>query len=138
LRRARNFYCRNFDCEGPDIGQVAAGSPFLYNIGVNLLTENIARNKIYDSIHDPAFVYLDSALQADFFSLRIKKTYWRRIDELAAEKDVYIIDLPRVFEENGGEGLFIDHCHPTVEGHRLIAETIYNLILEKQLVRNGS
>ena len=138
LRQARNFYCSEFDCRGKDIGQVAAGSPFLYNIGVNLLTENIGRKQVHDSIHNPAFVYLDSALQADFYSLRIKKSYWRKIDELAAEKDVYIIDLPRVFEEYGGEGLFIDHCHPTVEGHRLIAETIYNLIFDKRLVKKDS
>ncbi|MBN1213018.1 MAG: SGNH/GDSL hydrolase family protein [candidate division Zixibacteria bacterium] len=137
LHRARYLYCRGFDCEGSDITRLAAGSPFLYNIGVNLLTEEITRSKTFEFRKTPAFAYLDSALQVDFFSLRIKQSYQTQIDGLVDEKDVYIIDLPRVFEENGGEGLFIDHCHPTVEGHRLIAETIYNLILEKRLVRSG-
>ena len=49
---------------------------------------------------------------------------------------VYVVDLPKVFKENGGERLFIDHCHPTAEGHRLIAEALYELIVKKGLIRN--
>ena len=75
-----------------------------------------------------ADVMLDSALQADYFSLRIKRVYQEAIDSVGRLDNVTVIDLPTIFEENGGDCLFVDHCHPTLEGHRLIAQALFNAI----------
>lgn len=107
----------------------AAGSPFLYNRGINLLS--LASGGDTATAVDTttnAFACLDSALQADYFSLRIKRPYWEVIDRLARQPGVTVIDVPRLFRENGGERLFFDHCHPTAEGHRLIAQAIVRVV----------
>ena len=111
---------------------LSAGSSFLYNIGINSLSTNPDSNSASYNI---GYRYLDSALQADYFSLRIKQAYWDQIDRLADKPGVVVIDLPSIFEYNGGEKLFIDHCHPTPDGHRLIAETITAEIITKGLIK---
>ncbi|UCD16934.1 MAG: SGNH/GDSL hydrolase family protein [Candidatus Zixiibacteriota bacterium] len=133
LRTAREQYAKNHRGEN-GYAIIAAGSPFLYNIGINLLTaDSGASAPRFDST--TAAIYLDSALQADFFSLRIKKTYREMIDRYAARKMILVIDLPGIFADNGGERLFIDHCHPTQAGHRLIASSIYREIKRNRLIR---
>jgi len=110
----------------------AAGSPFLYNIGINLLTADTTDSITGCVPAGPARVFLDSALQADFFSLRIKRSYYEEIDRFVGAPWVSVIDLPKIFCQNGGEKLFIDHCHPTAEGHLLIAETIFDTLRTRQ------
>ncbi|MFZ5981562.1 MAG: GDSL-type esterase/lipase family protein [Candidatus Zixiibacteriota bacterium] len=135
LRKARALYCENL-CPGVDsIAERAAGSPFLYNLGINLLTRMSRDSSLTGDRDDSALIYLDSALQADFFSLRIKKTYWRAIDKLKAENLVEILELPALFGDNGSERLFIDHCHPTIEGHRLIAGALFDKIVASGFIR---
>ena len=86
-----------------------------------------------DSLSLP-FIYLDSALQADYLSLRIKQKYIDAIDRIDTA-GVTIIDLPSLFRANGGEKLFIDHCHPTAQGHRLIAELLADKILASGIIK---
>jgi len=110
----------------------AAVSPILFNLGMDLLSREIsAEDTGYDSAGQ-AFVYLDSALQCDYFSLRIKRPYWKQIDNLKGTPGVTVIDLPKLFYENGGDRLFIDHCHPTAEGHLLIAATLFDSIVNRR------
>ena len=114
---------------------LSAGSPFLFNIGINLLSQV---PDTADSITEKSragYIYLDSALQADYFSLRIKRDYWRKIDSFAGRKGVTIIDLPVIFEKNGGEKLFIDHCHPTPQGHLLIANAVLKAVNQATLIK---
>ena len=133
LRLARDLFVRSI-CgkEGPAVQ--AAGSVFLYNIGINMLSGAGHEPNLLDSDSAKAFLYLDSALQADYLSLRIKRAYLDRIDALAERPDVFIVDLPLVFAQNGDERLFIDHCHPTEEGHRLIAQQIQEVIVTESLL----
>ncbi|MBE9486586.1 MAG: SGNH/GDSL hydrolase family protein [Chloroflexi bacterium] len=127
LQKAREMFVdRQTDSTNPSL--VAAGSPFLFNIGMNYLYANGARLSPLEDTNSAALIYLDSALQTDYFSLRIKKDYWEKIDELKAQPNVTVVDLPTVFRENGGEKLFIDHCHPTAEGHLLIARELFKVI----------
>ena len=114
-----------------DLPLTAGGSPLLYNLGINaLFATGIGLELLYDT-SSVAFRYLDSALQADHFSLRIKRDYRRMIDPLQDRPHVIVIDLPRIFNENGGERLFIDHCHPTAEGHLLIAQSLSAAICKR-------
>jgi lysophospholipase L1-like esterase len=129
LKEARQRYVAVYaDSLSPAV--VAAGSPVLYNIGVNLLSGEGDWQSVLENPASEAFAYLDSALQADYFSLRVKRAYWEKIDSLGSNPGVTVVDLPRMFAENGGEQLFIDHCHPTKEGHLLIAQKLAEIITE--------
>jgi len=123
LRKARKIFVKQQSAE-PNPVVTAAGSPFLYNIGINCLFLNGANMSALEDTNSVVFKYLDSALQADYFSLRIKRSYWKKIDELKDLPNVVVIDLPHIFRMNGGDNLFIDHCHPTAEGHLLIAHEL--------------
>ncbi len=129
LRRARDQFVK-LHGDIPDALLTTAGSTILYNIGINALFELGADPSLLQDTTGAAYCYLDSALQSDYFSLRIKDSYCRHIDQLAAQSHVTIVDLPAVFRENGGERLFIDHCHPTAEGHRLIAQELFRVICQ--------
>jgi lysophospholipase L1-like esterase len=127
LKTARALFASKFK-ESNNKAVIAAGSPFLYNIGINLLSlSGTSPDSLYDTDYT-AFIYLDSALQADYFSLRIKDEYVAAIDSLASSEKVAVIDLPAVFRANGGEKLFIDHCHPTMKGHYIMAEELTRVI----------
>jgi len=113
---------------------MSAGAVFLYNLGINhLALSGVDLSHLHDS-SAAAFVYLDSARQADYFSLRIKNEYWQRLDSLGALDGVFVADLSKLFYDNGGEKLFIDHCHPTPEGHRLIALTLLKIVRDHSLL----
>lgn len=126
----RLFVAEHEQIDQPAI--TAAGSPFLYNLGINLLTADTIAGSISCVTTGPAFTYLDSALQADYFSLRIKRPYWTEIDRFRGAPWVSVIDFPSIFCRNGGEKLFIDHCHPTADGHLLIARTVFDTLRARQ------
>jgi hypothetical protein len=53
------------------------------------------------------------------------------IRKVAAQQDVTLVDAEKLFEEHThaagkhfNEGLFVDDCHPSAEGHRIIAEAL--------------
>ncbi|PKK83451.1 MAG: hypothetical protein CVT49_08505 [candidate division Zixibacteria bacterium HGW-Zixibacteria-1] len=133
LRKARSNYMKHHDAES-NCGAVAAGSPFLFNIGINLLSQSGSDSSLFDTSSD-VYKYLDSACQADYFSLRIKRSYQRIIDSLSELKKIYMIDLPKLFATERNEALFIDHCHPTAEGHRMIASAILETIVKNKIVK---
>lgn len=130
LRDARHQFCASFGCER-DYSHTAAGAVFLFNLGMVYLTEHQSDFAPVLDTGTVAYRYLDSALQADYFSLRIKRPYLHAIEQLAEQPNVVIVDMPRIFRENGGERLFIDHCHPTAKGHLLIAQKLYETIRKK-------
>ncbi|MGD8922317.1 MAG: GDSL-type esterase/lipase family protein [Candidatus Zixiibacteriota bacterium] len=131
LEQARSLYAESLPSEPPP-ALLAAGSPFLYNIGINRLSSEQDWSAILSDSTSDAWQYLDSALQADYFSLRIKETYYDEIDNLKGDRGVTVIDLPRVFRQNESERLFIDHCHPTAEGHLLIARILYDSLAARK------
>jgi lysophospholipase L1-like esterase len=89
---------------------------FHYNLGVTLKNEG----KPMESEKE-----LEKAKELDFQSLRIKNAYREKLKELSIKYDVPLVDAVSAFNQRGNESLFIDHCHPTREGHRIIAEEIY-------------
>nr|MBN2276875.1 SGNH/GDSL hydrolase family protein [candidate division Zixibacteria bacterium] len=132
LKNARHLYIKEKK-DTINYNTLAAGSPFLYNIGICLLEDSVFLNPEKDSLSG-AFIYLDSALQADYLSLRIKRSYLTMIDSAGNSPGVTVIDLPIIFRDRGNEFLFFDHCHPNPEGHRLIAETLFRIIRDQSLL----
>jgi len=106
----------------------SAASVFLYNEGIAELSHDIESASTTPYPGQFYNALLDSALQSDYLSLRIKEEYWKDIDKMTSKDDIAVVDLPSIFELNGGETLFIDHCHPTAEGHTIIADELYKTI----------
>jgi len=131
LNQALDLFRRQHPDPDPPVIKAAA-SPFLYNLGINRLSRDSNRDLSHLDSASVAYAYLDSALQADYFSLRIKRPYVSELAKLRGKPETAVIDLPRIFRENGGERLFIDHCHPTAEGHMLIAKTIFDTIIGRR------
>lgn len=109
----------DYQSSGAPLSRQAAAAPFLYNRGMNRLAAPEATTP--DAVS--AASLLDSALQFDWFSLRIKRPYSAAIRSLSRQPGVTVIDLPHLFALQN-KHLFIDHCHPTPQGHRLIADTL--------------
>lgn len=94
---------------------------FHYNLGIALKSEG----KL-----DEAEAELERAKDLDYQSLRIKSAYKEKLVELSLKYGVPLVDAVSAFNRAGRETLFLDHCHPTREGHRLIAEEIAVLFEE--------
>jgi len=111
-----------------DPAALSFGAVFLFNIGVSLLTAASVSDEP-SMTRQLALTYLDSALQADYLSLRTKRSYLMQIDELAGEFDnVSVVDGQKLFDRDDGEALFIDHCHPTERGHQLLADKLFDVV----------
>jgi len=124
---ARELYA-TVHADDPATQRIAAAAPLLYNTGINRLDrDGTPATATIDSTMS-AWPFLDSALQADFFSLRIKRSYTDQLARFYNVDGVTVVDLADLFRSHGGERLFVDHCHPTAEGHRLIAETLFTVI----------
>ena len=119
----------------PDYLERASGAPICYNAGINRRYEADDYDRMAWDSTAPEYALLDSALQLDFFSLRIKRAYCEQLDSLSGLNAVYLVDPAELFAANGGERLFIDHCHPTAEGHHLIARQLAELIVAERLIR---
>jgi tetratricopeptide (TPR) repeat protein len=95
---------------------------FHYNLGMALKGEG----KL-----DEAEAELEKAKDLDYQSLRIKSAYKEKLKQLSVKYDVPLVDAVSAFNREGRESLFLDHCHPTREGHGIIAEEIAK-VLEAQ------
>jgi len=112
-----------------------------YKVAENLFRKAIAQDSLYAILHynlgialknagklEEAQKELERAKELDFQSLRIKNVYREKLKELSLKYDVTLVNAVSAFNQTGNESLFIDHCHPTKEGHRIIAEEIYKTI----------
>ena len=115
-----------------------------YTVAENLFTKAVAQDSLYAILHYnlgialknagelvEAQKELERAKELDFQSLRIKNAYREKLKKLSLKYDVPSVDAVSAFNKIGNETLFIDHCHPTQEGHRIIAEEIYKTIVSR-------
>lgn len=73
------------------------------------------------------------AMDTDGFPHRALTSFNEAVREIAAAADVPLFDIERLFARSSPDGipgrnLFLDQCHPNVEGHELIAEGLAKLI----------
>ena len=61
------------------------------------------------------------------------------VREVAADEQVPLIDYERLMDEQSpehipGASLFLDHVHPTIEGNRLLALSLFDFLNERKIV----
>ena len=82
----------------------------------------------------PAKAAYERALEEDVCSLRAIRPIRRAMKNIASERNVPLVDFAELAEKKSanqitGNQLFLDHVHPTIEGHRELALAIIETIL---------
>ncbi|WP_299468386.1 SGNH/GDSL hydrolase family protein [uncultured Gimesia sp.] len=114
-----------------DIDQRHAG--LLYSIGKTC--EHLKRN-------EEAKTWFVNAKEEDLCPLRILEPMHAALIRSANEFDVPLVDIRELFEQKTPDGipgseLLVDHVHPSIEGHQLIADAIYEKLLEMKLFQQA-
>ena len=79
------------------------------------------------------------AKEEDICPLRILEAMHEIILEVAEDYRVPLVDVKLLFEEQSEAGMpgnewLLDHVHPSIRGHQLIADELYQTIEEMELV----
>lgn len=80
------------------------------------------------------------AKELDICPLRILEPMHDVLTGLSEEYDVFFVDARELFEEKTpdripGAEMLLDHVHPDIEGHQLIADALYEKLTEQKYVR---
>ncbi len=88
---------------------------------------------------DEAMAYFQGARDEDVCPLRAPGHINDIIAEVGKKYNVPVVDVVRAFEDRNrelagnpipGKALFLDHLHPTIEGHQIIANQIVHTLLQ--------
>ncbi len=79
------------------------------------------------------------AKEEDICPLRILEPMHASILGVAADNNVPLVDVKKLFEGNSREGVpgdewLLDHIHPSIQGHQLIADSLYDAMEDMRLV----
>ena len=92
---------------------------------------------------DQAKLAFERAMDEDVCPLRALKPMLDIVIEVAGEKDVPVVDFAAMVEGMSehampGEELFLDHAHPTIEGHRQLALALLETMSGHRMVNLAS
>jgi len=80
------------------------------------------------------------ALDEDVCPLRALSPMRDIVVEVARDRGVPVVDFARMVEEESPQGIpgadhFLDHVHPTIDGHRMLALTIVDELARQDILR---
>lgn len=83
--------------------------------------------------------HLVQAKDQDICPLRIVEPMYKVIEDVRAEFDPIFVDVKSKFEQHAkdqipGRELLVDHVHPSIRGHQLIAEFIFDEMVARQVI----
>ncbi|MHC4166364.1 MAG: tetratricopeptide repeat protein [Planctomycetota bacterium] len=92
---------------------------------------------------DQAKLAFERAMDEDVCPLRALEPMLDIVIEVAGEKDVPVVDFVAMVEDMSehatpGEELFLDHAHPTIEGHRRLALALLDTMSKHRMVNLAS
>ncbi len=100
------------------------------------------RGRALDALerHDQAKAAFERARDEDVCPLRALGPMPGIVAEVARQRDLPLVDFVALAEDRSrqgipGDGLFLDHVHPTIEGGRLLALQILDTLRREGLVR---
>ncbi len=89
---------------------------------------------------DEAKAAFERARDEDVCPLRALGPMLRIVAQVAAERGVSLVDFVEMVEDRSehgipGKSMFLDHVHPTIEGHRLLALRLLDEMEREKIVR---
>ncbi|QDV15549.1 GDSL-like Lipase/Acylhydrolase [Gimesia panareensis] len=89
--------------------------------------------------YSAAKAWFIKAKEADVCPLRMREPMHVSLFRLSKQYDVPLIDARQLIEQKTPDGipgseLLVDHVHPSIEGHQLIADAIYEKMCDLQLI----
>lgn len=96
----------------------SVNSVILYNLGITLSRDDSLESRRY----------LERAKSLDHYSLRIKDSYNDALRRFAGEHQCRLAELDSLLQPLPDNQYFVDHCHPTTRGHKLIAGKLFERI----------
>jgi len=100
--------------------------------------------KTYEHLgrHQEAAAWLLAAKEEDICPLRILEPMHEALFRLSDEFDVPLVDIRSLFEKQTPDGIpgsemLLDHVHPSIEGHQLIADALYEQMLAMNLIQSS-
>ncbi|WP_417749905.1 SGNH/GDSL hydrolase family protein [Rosistilla oblonga] len=81
---------------------------------------------------------LTLAADNDSCPLRIRSSMQSQIRAIAAQRQVPLLDVDRLMQSHSRNGLvgakwMVDHVHPTVHGHQMIADALWEIFVDQRL-----
>ncbi len=102
------------------------------------------RGRVLDALSrfDEAKLAYERAREEDVCALRAPQAVSEIVAQVAAERDVPWVDFRTLIESRSrqgvpGEDFFLDHVHPTIEGHRLLALELVELLRRAGVLRQS-
>ncbi len=82
------------------------------------------------------------AKDEDICPLRMTEPLHEALRQVAQAGDIDLVDIRALFEaqtDDGipGDNLFVDHVHPTIHGHQMIAARLFDRMQQMKIVRPG-
>jgi len=83
------------------------------------------------------------ALIEDVCPIRILPSMWSYVDNYCRENDIVYLDLQALLKQHSGEPvigseILVDHVHPSIRGHQIIAEATAGLLFESLPIVTGT
>lgn len=121
----------------------------LYREAIDLNDRNAARRYEFGQYcfrageFDEANLQFVAAKDEDICPLRIVEPIRNVLRNAASESYIPLLELRNKFEqlsegEIPGDNLFVDHVHPTIRGHQIVAEEIADMMREHGLLKPAS
>ncbi len=103
------------------------------------------RGRILEGLEkfDEAKTAYQRALDEDVCPLRSLSSMPGIVSEIASDREVPLVDFTSMIEEKSphgipGEELFLDHVHPTIDGHRMLALAIVDEMKARDWLSPGN
>ena len=108
-------------------------SGLLYTIGKTY--EHLGR-------YAEAAVWLLNTQEEDICPLRMLEPMHEALFRMSNEFDVPLVDIRSLFEQQTPDGIpgsemLLDHVHPSIEGHQLIADALYEQMLGMNVIQSS-
>jgi tetratricopeptide (TPR) repeat protein len=92
--------------------------------------------------HGEAKAAFSRARDQDICPLRILSPMQQTLKSVATEQQVPLFDFVKLVEQHSenhvpGENFFLDHVHPTIEGHRLLALALLEAMQRQKIVKTA-
>ncbi len=89
--------------------------------------------------YEAAAADLRRAQDEDVCPLRALSSIVQSVKQVAEEREVDLVDFEALVRDRSvhhvpGNDFFLDHVHPTIEGHRLLAEALVDELIREQIV----